>query len=71
MTGRTVPCTDGHLAEVFRGFPQQMPGDLCTTPGIIALSPLSLATDVTDVTLGASSPWLEIWTRAGGSATLA
>ena len=32
---------------------RQMP-DLCTAPRIISLSPLSLATDVTDATLGAS-----------------
>ena len=31
-----------------------MPGDLCTAPRIISLSLLSLATDVTDATLGAS-----------------
>jgi hypothetical protein len=29
-----------------------MPGDLCTAPGIISLSPLSLVTDMTDATLG-------------------
>jgi hypothetical protein len=47
-----------------------MPGDLCTAPGIIPLSPLSLANDVTDVTLGASGLWLETRTGAGGTATL-
>ena len=36
---------------------RQMPGDLCTAPRIISLSPLSLATDVTDATLGASGLW--------------
>ena len=40
------------------------------TPGIISLSPLSLANDVTDVTLGASGLWLGIRTEAGGAATL-
>ena len=47
-----------------------MPGDLYTTPGIISLSPLSLATDVTDATLGASGLWLGTRTGAGGAATL-
>ena len=42
-----------------------MPGDLCTTHRIISLSPLSLATDVTDVTL----LWLGTGTGAGGTAT--
>jgi hypothetical protein len=31
---------------------RQIPGDLCTALGIIPLSPLPLATDVTDVTRG-------------------
>ena len=48
-----------------------MPGDLCTAPGITSLSPLSLASDVSDVTLGASGPWLGTRTEAGGTATLA
>jgi len=48
-----------------------MPGDLCTAPMIISLSPLSLATDITDMTLGASSLWLGTRTGAGGTATLA
>jgi hypothetical protein len=43
-----------------------MPGDLCTVPGIISLSPLS----ATDVTLGASGFWLGTQTGAGGTATL-
>ena len=47
-----------------------MPGDLCTAPQIISLSPLSLATDVTDATLGASGLWLETRTGAGGTAIL-
>ena len=47
-----------------------MPGDLYTVPMIISLSPLSLATDVTDATLGASGLWLETGTGAGGTATL-
>ena len=49
---------------------RQMPGDLCTDPRIISLSPLSLATDVTNVTLGASGLWLGTRTGASGTATL-
>ena len=49
---------------------RQMPGDLCTAPRIISLSPLSLATDLTDETLGASGLWLGTRTGAGGTATL-
>ena len=45
----------------------QMPGDPCTAPRIISLSPLSLATDVT---LGSSGLWLGTRTRAGGTDTL-
>ena len=48
-----------------------MPGDLCTAPGIILLSPLSLATNVTDLTLGAGGLWLGTRTGADGTATLA
>jgi hypothetical protein len=48
-----------------------MPGDLFTGPGIISLSLLSLATDLTDVTLGASGLWLGTRTGAVGTATLA
>ena len=47
-----------------------MPGDLCRVPGIISLSPLSLAADMIVVTLGASSFWLGTRTGAGGTATL-
>ena len=47
-----------------------MPGDLCTAFRIISLSPLSLATDVTDATLGASGLWLGMQTGAGETATL-
>ena len=50
---------------------RQMPGDLCTAPRIISLSLLSLATDVTDATLGASGLWLGTRTGAAGTATLA
>ena len=46
-----------------------MPGDLCTAPRIISLSPLSLATDVTDATLGVSGLWLGTRTGAGGTLT--
>ena len=42
-----------------------MPEDLCTAPRIISLSPLSLAIDVTDATLGASGLWLGTRTGAG------
>ena len=73
MTGRTALSSDGLLAEVFRGFPsvlRQIPGDLCTAPGIISLSPLSLAIEVTDGTLGASGLWLGTRTGAGATATL-
>ena len=48
-----------------------MPGDLCTGLGIIPLSPLSLATDVADVTLRASGLWLVTPEGNGGIATLA
>jgi hypothetical protein len=48
-----------------------MLGDLCTAPRIISLSPLPLATDMTDATLGASGLWLGTQTGAGGTATLA
>jgi hypothetical protein len=48
-----------------------MPRDLCTALSIILLSPLSLATDVTDMTLGASGLWLGTQTGAGGTTTLA
>ena len=48
-----------------------MPGDLYTVPEIILLSPLSLATDVTEATLGTISLWLGTRTGAGGTATLA
>ena len=43
---------------------------MCTAPRIISLSPLSLATDVTDATLGASGLWLGTLTGDGGTATL-
>ena len=39
---------------------RQILGDLCTAPRIMSLSPLSLATDVTGATLGASGLWLGI-----------
>ena len=48
-----------------------MPGDLFSAPRIISLSPLSLATNVTDATLGASSLWLGTRTLAGGTDKLA
>ena len=44
--------------------------DVYTATGIISLAPLSLATDVTDATLGASGLWLRTRTGAGGTATL-
>ena len=72
MTGRTASSSNALLAEVFRSFLscKQMPGGRYTVPGIISLSPLSLATDVTDATLGASGLWLGTRTGAGGTATL-
>ena len=47
-----------------------MSEDLCTAPRIVSLSTLSLATDATDATLGASGFWLGTRTGAGGTATL-
>ena len=44
---------------------RRMPGDLYTVPRIISSSPLSLATDVTDATLGASGDWLGTLPGAG------
>ena len=64
MAGRTVPSSDGLLAE-------EMPGDLCTALRIISLSPLSLTIDVTDLTLGANGIWLRTRTGVDGTATLA
>ena len=64
MAGRTAPSSDGLLAV------RQMP-DLCTARRIISLSPLSLVTDVTDATLGASGFWLGTRTGTGGSPKLA
>jgi hypothetical protein len=46
------------------------PGDLCTAPRIISLSSLSLTTDVTDATIGASGLRLETRTGTGGTAPL-
>ena len=40
-------------------------------PSIISLSPLSLATDVTDLKLRTSGHWLGTRTEAGGTAILA
>ena len=50
---------------------RQMPGDLYTAPWIISLSPLSLAIDGTDVTLGVSGLWLGTLTEDDGNATQA
>ena len=55
----------------FSSVVRQMPGDLCTAPRIISLSPLSLATNVTDATLEASDLWLGTRTGADGTATRA
>jgi len=46
---------------------RKMPWDL---PRIISLSPLSLATDVTDATLGTTGLWLGTWIGAGCTATI-
>ena len=40
------------------------------SPRILSLPPISLATDVTDATLGASALWLGTRIGAGGTATL-
>ena len=56
-----------HLKIRFSSAVRQMPGDLCSTPRIISLSPLSLATDVTDATFGPSYLWLGTRTGAGGT----
>ena len=48
-----------------------MPGDPYTAPSTISLSPLLLAIDVTDATLGASGLWLGTRTETGDNATLA
>ena len=58
----------GFLA--FSSTVRQMPGDLYTASRIISLSPLSLVTDVTDETLGASGPWLGTRTGSCGTVTL-
>ena len=50
---------------------RKMPGDLCTAPGIISLSPYHYPINVTDVTFGASGLWLGTQTGAGGTTTLA
>ena len=47
-----------------------MPGDLRIAPRIISLSPVSLATDVTEATLGTSGLWLGTRTGSGGTATV-
>ena len=54
----------------FSSVVRQMPGDLCTALRIILLSPLSLATDMTDATLEASGLWLGARTGADCTATL-
>ena len=54
-------CTNGRIILKFyipRSCSTSFPFDLCTALGIISLSPLSLETDVTDATLGASGLWL-------------
>ena len=48
-----------------------MPGDLCTAPRDHFIITLSLATDVTDATFGASRLSLGIRTGAAGTARLA
>ena len=56
---------------LFSSAVREMPGDLCTTPKDHFTITLSLATDVTDATLGASGLWLGAWSGAGGTATVA
>ena len=70
MTGHRAPSSDGSLAEVTSAV-RKMPGDLCTALRIISLSPLSLATNVTDVTFRESGLWLGTWTGVDGTNTLA
>jgi hypothetical protein len=53
-----------HYAVGLSSATRQMLGDLCTTLGIIQLSPLSIATDVT---LRACDLWLV--TRSGADCT--
>ena len=69
MTGLTAPSSDGLLAKVSSAI-RQKPEDLRTAPRIISLSPLSLATDVTEATHGASGLRLGTRTGAAGTATL-
>ena len=63
---------DGLLAEIFRGFPQFKANAIKSvhSPRVISLSHLSLATEATDVTLGASGLWLGIRTGDGGTVIL-
>jgi hypothetical protein len=72
MTGRTAASSDDLLAEVFRGFlsSKENARRSVNIPGIISLSPLSLATNVTNVTLGANGRWLGTRTGTGGIVTL-
>ena len=60
MTGRTAPSSDGLLVEVFLSHKANVRISV-HSPGIISLS---LATDVTDMTLAASGLWLGTWTGA-------
>ena len=72
----TIRCDDWSHSPFIRRSPswgklqKTSNGDLRTAPRILSLSPLSLATDVTDVTLGASGLWVETRTGTGGTATL-
>ena len=69
MTGRAAPSSDGLLAGVFLGSKTNARRS-STAPRIISSSPLSLAIEVTDATLGASGLWLGTRTGAGGTDTL-
>ena len=73
MIGHTA-FINGLLAEVFKGFPQLYGKcqEICAQPpGSFHYYTLSIATDVTDATLGASDLLLGPRIRAGGTATLA
>ena len=57
MTGRTAPSSDGLLAEVFLGCKANSRRSVHSPQDHFIIT-LSLATNVTDVTLGASGLWL-------------
>ena len=70
MAGRTAPSLDGLLAEVFFSFKTNARRSM-HSPRDHFIIILSLAIEVTEVTLGASGLWLGTRTGAAGTATLA